>query len=276
MIIACPVRLILGVLLLAAVVVAGSTGIAAACADYAPVDAAEEDSPGGNRTALWLAGLIGIITVSIKTGSGSGLASLNRGELLGIAGVHSFFAGVLGYIFGSGLNLALILRMVEISPFFYAIMALCLLLLGIYTVKRWQKGADVSRRSFWVLVAPCPLFVIAVILAAGLSAEIFQLSILLIGTLTSSLVFVVIMATALYLRRWRDTPLPLGKLMTAAGLSLLAAVLLLPAYLTNGLHVSDSLGKMMPGHYFVIPAVFLGTFIFLGFVKRRYTNRWDI
>lgn len=233
-----------------------------------------EEYAGENKISLWLAGLVGSIIFSIKIGSGNGFASLNKSEILGIAGVYSFIVAVIGYIFGSGLNLSLILRLVKILPLFYAIMALCLLLLGIYTVKKWQKGTDVSRQSFWVLVVPCPLLVVSVMLATGLLSEIFQLSSLRIGILIGSVFFVVIVATSFYLRRWKDAPLILGKLMTAAGLSLLVAVLLLPTYFANGLYVSTSFEEIMPVKDFLIPIVFYATFIFLGFIKGRYA-KWE-
>lgn len=230
---------------------------------------------------LWLAGLVTAVFFSMKMGAGSGLARLNKREFLATAAPFSLIAAVIGYISAGGINLPIIFSLVDAFPAFYAILAIIMLAAGIYTVKSWQKGDDVSKKSFLALIAPCPLLIITIMLAIGLLPGAWELNSILVGLVAGTGFFVIASATYYFAAKKAvssSSPLVLGNLMIAIGLGVLLVVLILPTYYTIGLDMgrpySEGAMKMMPVEHLLIAMVFFITFAALGYVKGRHF-RWD-
>ncbi|MBA5942396.1 MAG: hypothetical protein H0M93_03615 [Methanophagales archaeon] len=251
----------------------------------------EESIAGGNDLMLWLAGVVAVAFFSMKIGAGSGLASLNKREFLATISSFSLLVAVIGCISAGGINLPVIFNLVETFPGFYAIIAIIMLAAGIYTVKSWQKGDDVSKKSFLPLIAPCPLLVITIMLATGLIPEAeagaWELNAILVGLLAGIVFFAIGVATYYYVVKKAEgssssspsqSPLVLGNLMIATGLGLSAVVLILPTYFAIGLdmdipHSAEIMG-MIPADHLLIAIMFFSTFLLLGYVKGRYF-RWQ-
>lgn len=241
----------------------------------------EESIMSGSDLALWLAGLVAVAALSMKVGIGGGLARLNRRECLATIASYSLLAAVIGYISVGGINLPLMFNLVEIFPAFYAVLAIIMLAAGIYTVKRWQKGDDVSKKSFLALIAPCPLLVIATMAATGFLPGEWELNSILVGLVAGTGVFAIAMATYYCVAKKvasSPAPLMLGNVMIAAGMGLSAVVLILPTYFAIGLDLggpySGEAMKMMPVEHVLLVIVFFVTFALVGFIKGRY-GRWE-
>ncbi|MCL0085871.1 DUF2162 domain-containing protein [Thermodesulfovibrionales bacterium] len=238
-----------------------------------------ENEPG---LSLWLAGLAGVILFSIKIGAGSGLAGLSKREFLATIASYSLFVAVIGAIAAGGINLPAIFNLVGIFPGFYAILAIFMLAAGIYTVKSWQKGVDLSKKSFLPLIAPCPLLLVAIMLATGLlPGGAGDLNNILVGLLAGIGFFAVAIVTYYCVAKkakGSSSPLVLGNLMIAVGLGLFAVVLILPTYFAIGLDLNNSYSAgmmgMIPIGYFLIVIAFFVTFVLLGLAKGKYF-RWD-
>lgn len=238
-----------------------------------------ENEPG---LSLWLAGLAGVILFSMKFGVGSGLAGLSKRELLATIASYSLFVAAIGAITAGGINLPAIFNLVGIFLGFYVILAIFMLAAGIYTVKSWQKGVDLSKKSFLPLIAPCPLLLVAIMLATGLlPGGAGDLNSILVGLL-AGIVFFAIGIVTYYCTAKKvggsSSPLVLGNLMIAVGSGLFAVVLILPTYFAIGLDLNNQYSAgimgMMPIEHFLIVITFFVTFVLLGYVKGRHF-KWD-
>ncbi|MCL0028288.1 DUF2162 domain-containing protein [Peptococcaceae bacterium] len=241
-------------------------GTAVACDAHTATVTAKD-----NYMSLWVFGMIFSGILAAKAGVGGGLAGLNKREIIFVAVLYSFIIIPAGFIFKGGASLSIILKLLNIFLFFYAIMSLVLIAAGVYTVKKWQRGFDVSKRSFWVMVCPCPLTIVSIILV--LSFMPVDLSDLWAGILVAGGLFIIIMA-AYFASKLKVSPLNLGNLMTASGLGLMITVLIVPAYLevgiSNGFGVA---GSMMPTGSILVPVVFCSVFIMLGIVIEFIKSR---
>ncbi|MCL2142167.1 MAG: DUF2162 domain-containing protein, partial [Methanimicrococcus sp.] len=173
------------------------------------------------------------------------------------------------------------------SPYAVAVhIALALLLLfgGIQTMKKWHAGCDVSKKTFLILVVPCPVCMSALLLSCVSLSTVVETAGTYIGFAVGLVFAISIIASTLVMRnigkisrllhiRFDGTPDSLGALMVFIGLFYLIAAIIIPAYIQAGamqVMASTPLGFSE----FVIFLISI-VIVFLGAVLTRITERND-
>jgi predicted transporter len=171
---------------------------------------------------------LGMLKFSSKAAFGMGFSALNSKEILAVASIYLVVpllmcalisvAGDALYesintLFGLGIAFGV----------FQLTIAISLLILGFYTVKKWnQAKKDVSRRTFLLMAMPCPVS----------------------------------------LARFSKKPSNLGSMMIFFGLLYLLSILLVPAYLpVSEMEISIGdfpVSDMIPGFLFILVMTAIG------------------
>lgn len=97
-----------------------------------------------------IAVLGGVIIFSIKSGVGCGLASLKNREILTVAFTYFLLSLFMGFLIGK-IPFTFTREILSLGAAMHAFIAILLILLGLYTIRNWHKGCDVTRKSFLVM-----------------------------------------------------------------------------------------------------------------------------
>jgi predicted transporter len=212
---------------------------------------------------------IGMLKFSSKAAFGMGFSRLNTREILAVASIYlvvpllmcalisvadDALYEAINTIFGLGIAFGV----------FQLTIAISLLVLGFYTVRKWnQTKKDVSRRTFLLMALPCPVSLATIFLTCAFLV-IAGMGTLKAGLLVGGVFFSTILVITTVLRRTRFSKKPsnLGSMMIFFGLLYLLSILLVPAYLPvsemeisiRGFPVSD----MIPGFLFILAMTSIG------------------
>jgi predicted transporter len=218
--------------------------------------------------------LLGMLKFSSKAAFGMGFSKLNSREILAVASIYlavpllmcalisvadDALYEAINTIFGLGLAFGV----------FQLTIAILLLVLGFYTVRKWNRAKkDVSRRTFLLMALPCPVSLATIFLTCAFLV-IAGMGALKAGLLVGGMFFSTIIVITAILRRTRFSKKPsnLGGMMIFFGLLYLLSIPFVPAYLPvsemetsiRGFPVSD----MIPGFLFML------TMASVGFVRGR-------
>ncbi|MEA3324210.1 MAG: DUF2162 family putative transporter [Euryarchaeota archaeon] len=213
--------------------------------------------------------LIGMLKFSSKAAFGMGFSKLNSKEILAVASIYlvvpllmcilisvadDALYEAINTIFGMGFAFGV----------FQMTLAISLLVLGFYTVKKWNRTKkDVSRRTFLLMALPCPVSLATIFLTCAFLV-IAGMGTLEAGLLVGGIFFstIVVITTVLRRTRFSKKPSNLGSMMIFFGLLYLLSILLVPAYLpvsemeisVRGFPVSD----MIPGFLFILAMTSIG------------------
>ena len=213
--------------------------------------------------------LLGMLKFSSKAAFGMGFSKLNSREILAVASVYivvpllmcalisvadNALYEAINTLFGMGFAFGV----------FQLTIAILLLVLGFYTVKKWnQTKKDVSRRTFLLMALPCPVSLATIFLTCAFLV-IAGMGALKAGLLVGGMFFstIIVITTVLRRTRFSKKPSNLGSMMIFFGLLYLLSILLVPAYLPvsemeisiRGFPVSD----MIPGFLFILAMTSIG------------------
>ncbi len=212
---------------------------------------------------------IGMLKFSSKAAFGMGFSRLNTREILAVASIYLVVpllmcavisvAGDALYesintLFGMGLAFGV----------FQLTIAISLLVLGFYTVKKWnQTKKDVSRRTFLLMALPCPVSLATIFLTCAFLV-IAGMSALKTGLLVGGIFFstIIVITTVLRRTRFSKKPSNLGSMMIFFGLLYFLSILLVPAYLPVSemdIAIGDfPMDEMLPGFLFVLAMTAIG------------------
>ena len=173
--------------------------------------------------------LLSLLFFGLKAGAGCGFSShsTRTAWYIGLpylaAGiVFSFIAPALSDRLDSLLNLTLLL---------HSMLAVLLILSGVYTAKSWWGGCDVSKKTFLVLSVPCPVCLTATLLACTILTETLHLDAALVGIgVGLFLLFAIVFFTHI-VKQFHPSPRGLGELMMVVGMFYLIGALIMPAYM---------------------------------------------
>ena len=173
--------------------------------------------------------LLSLLFFGLKAGAGCGFSShsTKTAWYIGLpylaAGiVFSFIAPALSDRLDSLLNLTLLL---------HSMLAVLLILSGVYTAKSWWGGCDVSKKTFLVLSVPCPVCLTATLLACTILIEALHLNAALVGIgVGLFLLFAIVFFTHI-VKQFHPSPRGLGELMMVVGMFYLIGALIMPAYM---------------------------------------------
>ncbi|MDK2834755.1 MAG: hypothetical protein PWP63_1842 [Methanolobus sp.] len=148
----------------------------------------------------------------------------------------------------------------------HVLIALILIVAGIYTQKKWICGHDVSKRTFLVISVPCPvcltaLFVSCMILASTLEVDGWK-----VGVLVGIVFFLSVVLSTWVFRSMKKTPEDLGTAMMFLGIFYLMGAMIVPAYIkAKKLNISPIEG----GGLDVITLLVISLFILGGFALNQ-------
>ena len=212
---------------------------------------------------------IGMLKFSSKAAFGMGFSGLNTREILAVASVYlavpllmcaviSVADDVLYESINTLFGLGLAFGMFQLA------IAILLLVLGFYTVKKWnQTKKDVSRRTFLLMALPCPVSLATIFLTCAFLV-IAGMNALKAGLLVGGIFFstIIVITTVLRRTRFSKKPSNLGSMMIFFGLLYLLSILLVPAYLPVSemeITIGDfHIDEMLPGFLFVLVMTAIG------------------
>jgi predicted transporter len=228
-------------------------------------------------TTLLIVGiLLATIKFSAKTAFGCAFATLRKKEILAVASVYfavpfvmSVLIGVLGgaYEFVNALiGSWVILGMMHL------LIALFLLVLGLYTIKKWVRSKkDITRKTFMLMAIPCPVCGATMFIACALLI-ILGMGSLEVGLLVGGVFLVSITGMTFGIRELKVRknlgPSSLGGVMMFFGLLYFFSLLLIPAYLPVRDMELNIAG--IPANDVILGLLFIGVMIAIGFIKQHF------
>ncbi len=154
----------------------------------------------------------------------------------------------------------------------HLLIALFLLVLGLYTVKKWIRSKeDITRKTFVLMAIPCPVCGATMFIACAF-LMILGLSSVTVGLLVGGVFFVSIIGLTFGIRelkvRKNLNPSSLGVVMIFFGLLYFLSLLLIPAYLPVKDMEINIAG--VPANDVIAGLLFMLVMIAVGFIKNVY------
>ena len=219
---------------------------------------------------------LGLIKFAMKAALGCGFAALRKREILAVALVYfsiGFAMGALIEVMGSALGELIVSVLIFTSVILgalQAVLALCMLGFGVYTIKKWtHKKKDITRKTSLLMVLPCPISILTIFMACSVLV-ITGMEGIIVGLLIGGIFFVFIVGISFAIKKskLKKTPSSFGVVMIFFALLYVFSVLLIPAYLPvskmNIAVENFSIAEIIPGALFMITMVSIG-FILGGF-----------
>ncbi|MCL2550286.1 MAG: DUF2162 domain-containing protein [Methanimicrococcus sp.] len=236
-------------------------------------------------TALLI--VIGILTsvfvFGLKTGIGCGFSKIKWPIVILLSLVYIGLGTIAGYFMDT----------IEVTTFMsssYAVaihitLALLLLFGGIQTIKKWNAGCDISKRTFLILAFPCPVCMSALFLSCVSLSTVVETAGPYLGFLVGLVFAFSIIISTFVMRniskisrllhiRFDGTPDALGSLMIFIGLFYLIAAIIIPAYSKAGAIRSTTSASLGSAELFILMGAF--TIILLGAFLTKITERKDV
>lgn len=221
--------------------------------------------------------LLGMMKFASKAAFGLGFASVGRREISAIAGLYFLMPLLMSASIGA-MRETLYEFINTLFSFgiafgaFQLTVASLLLMLGLYTIKKWKDKRDISKRTFLLMALPCPVSVVtmfmtcAFFIITGMGAV--KVGILVGGIFSLS---ILVITFAIQRSKLEKSPSNLGATMIFFGMLYLLSIVLIPAYLPvydmNIVIAGVSIEDMISGSLFAV------VMIFIGFLVERIKNR---
>ncbi|MDI9617310.1 MAG: DUF2162 domain-containing protein [Methanothrix sp.] len=181
--------------------------------------------------AIALGVLVGLLIFALKASMGCGLAHLSLREITLVASGYLLVATGMGLVIDR-LSIDLIAGMIRAGVAMHAILALCLIALGMLTIREWRcSSKDISRKTFLALSIPCPACMAATFLSISVLADHLEISPARIGAAVGIMLFITISFVSMLLKRIRGGPGIIGNVMMLLGGFYLISIMLLPSYI---------------------------------------------
>lgn len=220
------------------------------------------------EVAIAVGVIVGLLIFALKASVGCGLAHLSFREIMLVASGYLLVATGMGLVIDR-LSINLIAELIRAGVAMHAILALCLIALGMLTIREWRcYGKDLSRKMFWALSIPCPACMAATFLSCSVLADLFGISTARIGAAVGIMLFITITPISLLLKRIRGGPDIIGNVMMLLGGFYIVSIMLIPSYIQMQRLI---LRCAAPGtHSELIPSyLILMILISLGYVIRK-------
>jgi predicted transporter len=224
-------------------------------------------------TLLIVGILLAVVKFAAKTAFGCAFATLRNREIIAVASVYfavpfamSVSLGVLG---GAYEFVNILIGSWVILSVMHLLIALFMLVLGLYTIKKWVRSKkDITRKTFLLMAIPCPVCGATMFIACSLLI-IIGMGSLEVGMLVGGVFFVSIMGMTFGIRKLKErkrlTPSSLGGVMMFFGLLYFLSLLLIPAYLP--VHDMEINIAGIPARDVIFGLLFLVVMMVMGFIK---------
>jgi predicted transporter len=220
-----------------------------------------------NVTNIAIVGIVlSILVFGIKTGLGCGFANLRKHEIIMVCAVYLVICVIMGFLIGY-LSVDSLGNISGIGISFHILLALLMIIAGIYTQKQWNCGRDVSRRTFIFLSLPCPICLSALFIACTMLASTLEWSGFIIGIIVGSIFFLSALTSSFVFRSLGKTPQTLGDLMMFIGIFYVLGAVLIPAYIQTKTITSPSFSVDIGAT--LISFIIFFIFIAAGFIIHR-------
>lgn len=175
--------------------------------------------------------IIGLIIFALKSAMACGFALLQRKEIFSIAFLY-FISAMLMSALISRVSEELTGKLLDYGVVFHTIIALLLIIFGLYTIRKWAyEECDMSRKTFLVMALPCPACLTAIFMSCSFLVALGMQS-TIVGILVGSVFFVSIVVISYATRKFGfGSPAGLGSVMAFFGLFYLLSILMIPSYL---------------------------------------------
>ena len=221
--------------------------------------------------------LLGMVKFASKAAFGLGFAAVGRRAIMAIAGIYFFIPLLMSAAIGTmrevlyGFINTLFTFKIAFGAFQLTV-ALLLLTLGLYTIRKWKDKRDISRRTFLLMALPCPVSLATMFMTCAFFI-ITGMGVVKVGLLVGSIFFLSILGITFVIRRsgFEKRPSNLGAVMIFFGMLYLLSIILMPAYLPvhemNIVFEGFSTEDIIPGFLFAV------VMVLIGFVIERIKNR---
>ncbi|RLG27120.1 hypothetical protein DRN76_00505 [Methanosarcinales archaeon] len=228
--------------------------------------------------------LFGMIKFAGKAALGLGFASVGKKGILTIAGIYFLIPLLMSVAIGAVREMLyeFIDRLFDFGIAFGAfqlMMALLLLTLGLYTIRKWKDKNDISKKTFLLMVIPCPVSLVTMFMTCAFFI-IAGIDALKVGLLVGGVFSLFILGIMLAIQRFKleKSPANLGTTMIFFGMLYLLSIVLIPAYLPlydmaitiEGISSMD----MINGSLFAAFMIFIGFLVER--IKKVKNKEWTI
>ena len=221
--------------------------------------------------------LLGMLKFASKAAFGLGFATVGKKEIAAITTIYFviplLMSGLIGLMRGTLYEF--IDRLFNFGIAFGAFqltVALLLLTLGLYTIRKWKDKRDISRRTFLLMALPCPVSLATMFMTCAFFI-ITGMDVVKVGLLVGSIFVLSILGMTFVIRRsgFEKRPSNLGTVMIFFGMLYLLSIVLMPAYLpVHDMNIGIegfSTEDMTTGF------LFAAIMVLIGFVIERIKNR---
>ena len=229
-------------------------------------------------TLLIVGILLAVVKFAAKTAFGCAFATLRNREIIAVASVYfavpfamSVSLGVLG---GAYKFVNILIGSWVILGVMHLLIALFMLILGLYTIKKWVRSKkDITRKTFLLMAIPCPVCGATMFIACALLI-IMGMGSMEVGMLVGGVFFVSITGMTFGIRKLKErkslnlNPSSLGGVMMFFGLLYFLSLLLIPAYLPVRDMELNLAG--IPAKDVILGLLFMVTLIAIGFIKKHF------
>ncbi|HJH26917.1 MAG TPA: hypothetical protein C5S37_09160 [Methanophagales archaeon] len=229
-------------------------------------------------TLLIVGILLAVVKFAAKTAFGCAFATLRNREIIAVASIYfavpfamSVSLGVLG---GAYEFVNILLGSWVILGVMHLLIALFMLVLGLYTIKKWVRSKkDITRKTFLLMAIPCPVCGATMFIACAFLI-IMGMGSLEVGMLVGGVFFVSITGMTFGIRKLKErkslnlNPSSLGGVMMFFGLLYFLSLLLIPAYLPVRDMELNIAG--IPASDVILGLLFMVTLIAIGFIKKHF------
>lgn len=215
------------------------------------------------EVAIALGVLTGLMIFALKASMGCGLARLRWMEILLVASGYFIVATGMGLVMDR-LPMDLMEEIIRAGVAMHAVLALCLVALGMLTLREWRRfGTDISRKTFWALSIPCPACMAATFLSCSVLADLLNISPAKIGAAVGVMLFITISSISMLLRRVRGGPGIIGNVMMLLGGFYIISIMLLPSYIQMQREIlrcapPEMNSELIPAYLILIMLISLG------------------
>lgn len=221
--------------------------------------------------------LLGMLKFASKAAFGLGFATVGKKEISVITTIYFviplLMSGLIGLMRGTLYEFIDSLFNFGIAfGAFQLTVALLLLTLGLYTIRKWKDKRDISRRTFLLMALPCPVSLATMFMTCAFFI-ITGMEVVKVGLLVGSIFFLSILGMTFVIRRsgFEKRPSNLGAVMIFFGMLYLLSIVLMPAYLpVHDMNIGIegfSTEDMTTGF------LFAAIMVLIGFVIERIKNR---
>ncbi len=229
-------------------------------------------------TLLIVGILLAVVKFAAKTAFGCAFATLRNREIIAVASVYfavpfamSVSLGVLG---GAYEFVNILIGSWVILGVMHLLIALFMLVFGLYTIKKWVRSKkDITRKTFLLMAIPCPVCGATMFIACALLI-IMGMGSMEVGMLVGGVFFVSITGMTFGIRKLKErkslnlNPSSLGGVMMFFGLLYFLSLLLIPAYLPVRDMELNLAG--IPAKDVILGLLFMVTLIAIGFIKKHF------